>query len=61
MLALKTSAGVTPELNLRNPLHIGEEADKPEIHPDFETQSKTHQKSKAEVSVAQPKGLMSSI
>ena len=28
MLATKMSAGVTPEVNPRNPLHAGDEADK---------------------------------
>ena len=28
MLAIKRSAGVTPELNVRNPLHVGKEASK---------------------------------
>ena len=32
MLAAKRSAGVAPEVNLRNPLHIGEEVRKQGIH-----------------------------
>ena len=35
MLAIKTSAGVTPEMNLRNSLHIGEQVGKSGVHPDF--------------------------
>ena len=31
------SAGVTPEVNLRNTLHTGSEACKEEIRPGFET------------------------
>ena len=31
MLAIKASAGVTPEMNLRNSLHIGEEVGKGSI------------------------------
>ena len=52
MLALKTSAGVAPEVNLRNLVHAGDKACKPRIHPDFETQGRHHQKSKTGVSVA---------
>ena len=33
MLATKRSAGVTPEVNLRNPLHTGKKAHKWRIHP----------------------------
>ena len=60
MLAAKRSAGVTPEVNLRNPLCIGEEAHKRGIHPGFETQGRRHQKYKTRVSVTPQKGLMSS-
>ena len=60
MLVVKRLAGVAPEVNLRNPLHIGEEAHKPGIHPGFETQDRCHQKSKTGVSVASQKRLVSS-
>ena len=50
MLANNRSAGVAPEMNLRNPLHTGNEAQ--EIHPGFENQGRHHQKSKTVVSVA---------
>ena len=46
----KRSAGVTPEVNLRNPLNVGD---------GFETQRRHHKKSKTVVSVAK-KGFMSS-
>ena len=46
MLAVRRSAGVAPEVNLRNPLCAGEEARKWGIHHDFETQGSHHQKSK---------------
>ena len=59
MLAIKRSAGVTPQVNLRNPYHTGDEAGKQETHPGFETQGRCHQ-SKTEVSVAPQKGLISS-
>ena len=48
-------ASVTPEVNLRNPLHTGNKA-----HPGFETQSRCHQKSKAGVLVAPQKVSVSS-
>ena len=60
MLALKWSAGVAPEVKLRNPLHTGKEACKQGIHTAFETQGRCHQKSKTWVLVAPQKGLMSS-
>ena len=53
------SAGVTPEVNLRNLLCAVKEARKLGIHPGFETQGRHHQKSKTGVSVASQKGLMS--
>ena len=40
------SAGVAPEVNLRNSLHTGDKACKRGIHPDFETQGRHCQKSK---------------
>ena len=33
---IKRPAGIIPQVNLRNPLHVGEEAGKSGIHPDFE-------------------------
>ena len=59
MLATKRSAGVAPDVNLRNLLHAGNETCKHGIHYGFETQSRHHQKSKTGVSVAPQKGLMS--
>ena len=55
MLGTKRSAGVTQEVNLRNPLHTGDKACKRGNYPDFETQSRHHQKSKTGVSVAPQK------
>ena len=57
MLAAKRSAGVTPEMNLRNPSHAGDEAYNSGIHPGFETQGRCHQKSKTGISVASQKVL----
>ena len=54
MLAIKRSAGVTPQMNLRNPYHTGDEAGKQETHPVFETQGRCYQP-KTEVSVAAQK------
>ena len=61
MLAAKRSAGVTPEVNLREhvtflPLPSTNKA----AHSGFETQRRHNQKSKTGVSVAPQKGLMSS-
>ena len=39
------SVGVAPEMNLKNPLHIGQKAHEWGIHPGFETQSRYHQES----------------
>ena len=33
MLAVKKSAGVTPEVNMRNPLHVGDEDLRQRIYP----------------------------
>ena len=52
MSTIKKSAGVDPEVNLRNPLHAGDEACKQEIHPGFDTQGRLYQKSKSGVPVA---------
>ena len=60
MLAAKSSVGVTPEVNLRNPLCTGNEHASKEIHPGFETQGRSHLKPKTWVSVAAQKELMSS-
>ena len=60
MLTSIQSAGVAPEVNLRNPLCAGEEARKQGIYPGFETQGRHLQKSQTGVSVATRKGLMSS-
>ena len=45
MLDIKRSAGVTLEVNLKNPLHTGKETCKQELHPGFETSGRRHQKS----------------
>ena len=52
MPAVKRSAGVAPEVNLRNPLHAGDEACKEEMYPGFETQDRLHRRSKSGVPVA---------
>ena len=41
MLGIKRSAGVTPEMNLRNPLHTGDAAHRQGIYPDFERDTRT--------------------
>ena len=47
ILAAERSAGVIPELNLRNLLHTGNEKYKQGcVYPGFETQGKCHQKCK---------------
>ena len=48
MLADKRSAGVTPEVNLRNPLYPGE------IHIGFETRGRRHLKCRTGVSYSSP-------
>ena len=53
MLATNRSAGVTPEMNLRNPFQAGKIASKQGIHPGFETQGRRHQKFKTGVSVCE--------
>ena len=58
MLSTKRSAGVTPEVSVRNPLHNGEKACKQGIHPGFETQCRRHQMSKTGVSAAWQKDLV---
>ena len=52
---LLKSASVAPEVNLKNPLHIGDKARKLNIHPVFETQGIHHQKTETEASVAHTK------
>ena len=42
MLFIKRSAGVAPEVKLRNPLHAGKKADKQGIHAVLETQGTYH-------------------
>ena len=55
MLAIKRSAGVVLEVNLRNPLHAGKEARKQGIHPGYKTQGTRHQKSKTGILVVPQK------
>ena len=55
MLVIKRSVGVTPGVNLRNPLHGGQNTCKQGIHPGFENNNKHHQKSKTGVSVTPQK------
>ena len=59
MLAVQRLAGVAPEVNLGNPLCTRKKAHKLGIHPGFETQVRHHQKSKAGVSVAPRRVLVS--
>ena len=58
MLAIKRSAGVAPQVNLRNPQYTGDEAGKWRIYPGFETQDRHYQESKIEKQVAPQKGLI---
>ena len=60
MLTAKRSAGVAPEVNLRNQLETGNKACSHGIHPGFETQGRYHEKSKTRLSVAPQTGLTSS-
>ena len=59
MLAINRSAGVTPEVNLKKPLHTGKEVPKQGIHPAFETLGRHGQNRKTGALVVQ-QGLMSS-
>ena len=60
-LATKRSAGVTPEMNLRECVtHMPLPSANKAAHSGFETQRICHQKFKTGVSVAPQKGLMSS-
>ena len=57
----KRSAGVAPEVNLREgATHMSVSSTNKAAHSGFETQRRCHQKSKTGVSVAPQKGLMSS-
>ena len=60
LLAVKILAGDAPAVNLRNPLHTGEEARERVINPGFETLGRGHQKFKTDLLVAPQKRLMSS-
>ena len=60
MLAINKSAGVAPEVKLRNPLHADDKSCKQGILCGFEPQGRHHQKSKTGISAAPQKGLMSS-
>ena len=42
MLATERLAGVTPKMNLRHSLHVGDEACKHGIHPGFEIQDRCY-------------------
>ena len=60
LLDSKRSAGVAPNVNRRNPLHVGNDTGKWGIELGFGTQGRNHQKSQTGVSVAPQKGIMSS-
>ena len=61
MLAVKRSAGVTPEVNLSEHVtHVPPPRVNKDAHSGFETQRKRHQKSETGVSIVPQKGLMSS-
>ena len=61
MLATKESAGVAPEVNLReHATHISPPSRNKATYSGFETGRKHHQKSKIGVSVVPQKGLMPS-
>ena len=57
ILVANISAGVAPEMNLRNKLHVHNEAREQWAHPGFETRGGRHQKSKIMASVAYPEGI----
>ena len=57
MLLAKRPAGVTPEVNLRNPLHAQDEGCKQGIPRGFETHGRYHQKSKIRAPLAPQKAL----
>ena len=54
-LAAKESAGVTPDMNLKNPLQAGDKACLRVMHLGFETQGICYQKFKKGVSVTPQK------
>ena len=60
MLAGKKPAANAPEVNLRNPLHIGKKYIGKGSTLALKTQGRHHQKSKTGLSVAPEKGLKSS-
>ena len=51
MLAVKRSAGVAPEVNLRNPLYARDKAHKQRTHPGFETLGTQNSKTTVSVSL----------
>ena len=57
MLVTKRSAGVKSLVNLRNPLHTGDEAHKWAIHPAFDTEGRDQKQPKIVVLVSPHKGL----
>ena len=57
MLTVRRSAGVAPEVNLRNPLHTGDEAHHPGIHLDSEAQYRQSPKVQNRVISGPQKGL----
>ena len=61
MLAAKRSAGVTPEVNVKEHVTpMPPQSTNKAANSSFETQRRHHQKSKTGMSVAPQKGLMSS-
>ena len=60
MLATKRSAGVTPDLNLRNPLHLGDKTPKQGNPPWLWSPGQMLPEAQNGLSVAPEKGLMSS-
>ena len=57
--AAKRSVGVTPEVNLRNPLHVGDEESRRGIYPCLWEQGQTSTKAKTGTSVGLQKKLLS--
>ena len=60
MLAIKRSAGVAPEVNLRISLHAGKEASKQGIHPGLKIRVDITRNPRQEYQWPHKKGLMSS-
>ena len=60
MVATNRPSGVAPEMNMRNPLHTGDESCMEWNPHSFETHSRRHQKSKRSASVTPQKRLVSS-